>query len=751
MTEKQELLLKLFREVDEICKKHNLRYVMAGGTLIGVWRNEGFIPWYDDVDIYMPKSDWDRFVEICKTEAPAHRTVYCSDVDRTYTNSFPRYGATDGCAIHKHQIIGNDKAGEIIDVLTLDPIPDDDREYEKYRTHMMIYSDLLNITAVFGNRWEISAFQYLGWLLQYVFLGKDRTLKKLERIMFSYKEEECSRYAMRWGGCPFLFDKDMMFPVKYGEFEGEKVMIPHRTSDYLIWHYGDEWSYIPAHGERESHDAIDVPGVTYQSLREEYLPRINKGRIRRQMTFRKFYHMLIAKRTHRIQAKRDQIKADVIARDVAARFMRAEQSVGDMVKNREFDRLGEIFDSYYKIQLSAGFIGREDFINIYPFYHPVLIRLEDEVFQAAMLTLIYTERVSKAWRMYQVREKLDHLTPEMTETVEDIRQFRKAASCYEFKEMEEAERIVDRLLEKYPDAPGFLKFKCRFVMERLKGIREEPETEGFLEHCLSVFPDDGYFIKYKGDLLWEKGLRRNALELYEEAREKTTNGIVQLELDKFLKTMKQDAIKECVRLIKDKHKEEAWQLAGQWDRLLPEDEEIHGCFFLTAVAHAHTRTELDELISQIRKCLKNVSEKKMYMDALTLAWRRYGYPGVLAEYRTRLVCTEDVSEMELLAEEIRSFEINKEWQSEVYKVLGDVRRKQGQTREAFELYFKATDCAMHLGVKNELARIFLRDLYHGSRRAAAYGKKGDLTAFYESWLRKYKGQSEIRELLNKVM
>ena len=51
MTEKQELLLQLFREVDAICKKHNLRYVMAGGTLIGVLRNEGFIPWDDDLDI----------------------------------------------------------------------------------------------------------------------------------------------------------------------------------------------------------------------------------------------------------------------------------------------------------------------------------------------------------------------------------------------------------------------------------------------------------------------------------------------------------------------------------------------------------------------------------------------------------------------------------------------------------------------------------------------------------------------------
>ena len=98
------------------------------------------------------------------------------------------------------------------------------------------------------------------------------------------------------------------------------------------------------------------------------------------------------------------------------------------------------------------FIGREDYKGIQPFYHPTLVPVEDAVFQAAMLTLIYTERVGKAWRMYEVRRKLDHLTPEMKQTVEDIRLFRKAATHYEFREMKEAETIVDDLLKKYPDS-----------------------------------------------------------------------------------------------------------------------------------------------------------------------------------------------------------------------------------------------------------------------------------------------------------
>lgn len=377
-------------------------------------------------------------MEICKTEMPPNRAIHCSDVDRTYTNGFPRYASTDSCSIHKHQIIGEDKAGEIIDVLTLDPIPDDDREYEKYRTHMMIYTDLLNISMVVGARWEISAFQYLYWLLRYKFFGKDRTLKKLEKIMFSYKEEECSRYAMRWGGCPFLFDKDMMFPVKYMDFEGTKVMVPNRTSDYLIWHYGDEWSYIPPHGERESHESVYVPGATYQEIRDEYLPRIDKGRIRRQMTFRKFYCLIQTRKDHKLDMRRNRIKAGVIAKDLEARVMKSEKNVETLLAEGRYDVLNELFEDYYKTQLSVEFIGREDYKGIRPFYHPTLIAVEDSVFQIAMLTLIYTERVSKAYRLYEVRKKLDHLTQEMEQTVEDIRRFRKAACHYEFREMKEA-------------------------------------------------------------------------------------------------------------------------------------------------------------------------------------------------------------------------------------------------------------------------------------------------------------------------
>ena len=764
MTEKQKYLLKLFREVDEICREHNLRYVLAGGSLIGALRHEGFVPWDDDVDLYMPRPDWEKFIEICKTELPPDREIQCSEVDRNYTNSFPRYASTNTCAIHKSQIIGKDCGGEIIDILTLDPVPADDKEYEKYRTHMMIYSDLINISVGYSDRWEIPASMYLKYLLSYIFLGKKRTLAKLEKIMFSYKEEECDRYAMRWGGCPFLFDKDMMFPVKEGDFEGQKAMIPNKCSDYLIWHYGDEWAYMPPHDKREGHVAVCVDDLPYQELREEYMPKINKGRLRWDCIFRKFYNMRIAKKSHKVRQEGLAMKARAVALDLQGAIDESGLKISELVENRSFRKLSALFGSYYKNQLSADFIGREDYTNIYAFYHPTLVEIPDDVFYAAMLTLFYTERVSKAYRMMQVRRQLDHLSPAMEGLKEDIELFRKAADHYEFHRMKEAEQIVNELLKKYPGHPGFMKFKCRFLMENAGENRIEAER--FLDKALKQFPEDGYFLKYKADIFWMDGEVQKAAELYLQVKEKTTNGIVWMEMDRFFRGYKSEILKNCEELLANRNRREALSLMELWNRLIPEDDDIRGALYLAKTACAHTQSEIEKEIAEIRAVIetpmctsvkteagsreKTSEEHQMYRKALTRAWRRLGYPKELANLRTQIICTGEESELEWLAEQVRNRQFRKEEKACVYKLVGDVRMKQGQTKEAFSNYKKALEHEMPSYLRTELYRIFINDLNDGSRQAKSFGKKADIMIVLDNWLGKYGSIDDIKKIVHTV-
>lgn len=765
MTEKQKNLFKLFLEVDEICRKHNLRYVMSGGTLIGVWRHEGFIPWDDDMDIYMPRSDWEKFAEICKTELPPNRALLCSDVDRRYTNSFPRYADTESSAIHRHQIVSNDVAGEIIDVLTLDPIPDDDNEFKKYLMHFMVYSELLNTAVVYGTRFEIPLGMYLKYLFSYYFLGKVRTLEKLEKIMFSYKEEECSRYAMRWGGYPFLFDKDMMFPVKEGIFEGTKVMIPQRTSDYLIWHYGDEWSYIPPHEGRESHDVVESLVFSYKEVREEYIGKVSKKRILFEAIWRKIRSLRYAKKNNALTDRRREIKARAEELDLQERLQEAGRNITEFVEERNFKWLSDFFSHYFAVQLSADFIGREDFRNIRPFYHPVLIRMEDDVFYAAVMTLFYTERIAKAYRMLQLREKYEHLTPEMEKIKSDVEYFRRAAALCETGDTEGVKKICRELLERYPENPGFMKMLCRILVQ-------DPETdraaaEQFVKDALALFPDDGYFLKYQADLLWMKGKNKNALKIYARVRENTENGVVILEMERQLRKYKDDVIKTCENLLENKDRQEALELLEPWKNILPEDEEIQAARLLVEIACAESQSQVEEYILEItgKISMKMTTPREdeeadkpetegleIYKKALIRGWRRLGYAKELAGIRTEAVCASQESELEWLAEQARSELIHKERKAQAYKIIGDIRLKQGRTKEAFARYLEALDYVDGQSyIRTELYRIIMEDLSWGSRRAIVYAKKSDAMPFLDSWLGKYGDISDILEITDRLV
>ena len=605
---------------------------------------------------------------------------------------------------------------------------------------------------------------YLKYLLSYIFLGKKRTLEKLEKIMFSYNEEECDRYAMRWGGCPFLFDKDMMFPVKEGIFEGQKAMIPNKCSDYLIWHYGDEWSYMPPHDSREGHVAVCVDELPYQELREEYMPNIHKGRLRRDSVFRKFYNMLIAKKNHKVRQEGLAMKARAVALDLQGAISESGLKISELVEARSFHRLNALFGSYYKSQLSADFIGREDYTNIYAFYHPILVGVPDEVFYAAMLTLFYTERVSKAYRMLQIRQQSDHITPEMEKLKEDIELFRKAADYYEFHRMEEAQQIIEDLLNRYPGHPGFMKFRCRFLMENAGENRIEAER--FIDKALKKFPEDGYFLKYKADIFWMNGEVQKAAELYLQVKSKTTNGVVWLEMDRFFRGYKAEILKNCEELLAARRKKEALSLMELWNQLIPEDDDIQGAFYLAKVACARTQSEIEQEINEIRRVIeipmltpvkektnknKKSEEHQMYKKALTRAWKRLGYSKELAALRTQIICTGEESELEWLAEQVRNRQFRKEEKACVYKLVGDVRMKQGQTREAFANYKKALEYEMSSYVKTELYRIFINDLNDGSRQAKSFAKKADITVVLDNWLDKYGSIEDVKRIVQSVM
>lgn len=72
LTSIQKIELDMYKQVAAVCNRHDIPFFALGGTLLGAVRHGGFIPWDDDIDIAIPRPDYDRFVKAAKEELPAH-------------------------------------------------------------------------------------------------------------------------------------------------------------------------------------------------------------------------------------------------------------------------------------------------------------------------------------------------------------------------------------------------------------------------------------------------------------------------------------------------------------------------------------------------------------------------------------------------------------------------------------------------------------------------------------------------------
>ena len=119
----QLLELDMLVELDKVCRKHNIKYSMFGGTLLGAIRHKGFIPWDDDIDVVMLREEYDKFKKHIDELDSSICYFQDNDTDPEYRWGYGKLRRTNTKFVRVGQEHLKCKTGIFIDVFPLDDIP----------------------------------------------------------------------------------------------------------------------------------------------------------------------------------------------------------------------------------------------------------------------------------------------------------------------------------------------------------------------------------------------------------------------------------------------------------------------------------------------------------------------------------------------------------------------------------------------------------------------------------------------------
>ena len=126
LQEVQKVSLDILKDVHDFCESHNIKYSLAYGTLLGAVRHKGFIPWDDDVDIIIPRPDYERF---CREYYSSHGyKLYCPEDPANYM-VFARVCDNEHTLVKTNHPWASEQTGVWIDIFPFEGLPSDEGDF----------------------------------------------------------------------------------------------------------------------------------------------------------------------------------------------------------------------------------------------------------------------------------------------------------------------------------------------------------------------------------------------------------------------------------------------------------------------------------------------------------------------------------------------------------------------------------------------------------------------------------------------
>lgn len=140
------LQMDVLQAIDQFCQEHSIVYSMACGTLLGAVRHKGYIPWDDDIDIYLLREDYNKLIKSFPKCYQGNYELISLERDEKWDHPYAK--AFDNRTIFKENANTSTLIGVNIDIYPIDDVPDDEKEWIKYNKRRRIYQRLNEVKFI---------------------------------------------------------------------------------------------------------------------------------------------------------------------------------------------------------------------------------------------------------------------------------------------------------------------------------------------------------------------------------------------------------------------------------------------------------------------------------------------------------------------------------------------------------------------------------------------------------------------------
>lgn len=263
------VLIDLLITFDKVCRKHGLKYYMAFGSLIGIIRHNGFIPWDDDIDVCMPRGDYDKLMSL---SADFHHPYFLQipGNDHEYYFSFAKLRNSNTSCISKAFRYEHFNQGMMLDIFPLDNYCEENglRNYLKIK-------DLIDVLSV--NMRRNNKFPSESDIIRMAQCSKKESsivFNEMDSIARSSNRENTDKLVVAVSVIsPYYkltLDKKDISELHYVDFYGYQVPIPIGYDHILRTTYGDYMQLPPLDKRGVWHNSSVVdPDVPYLEILKE--------------------------------------------------------------------------------------------------------------------------------------------------------------------------------------------------------------------------------------------------------------------------------------------------------------------------------------------------------------------------------------------------------------------------------------------------------------------------------------------------